>query len=127
MTIRAFTRAAVALGVMLSLGGLVHRLSDPPNPAGTVTAAPPIVATLAPRHAPFMVEMPDCESRERTFPCVTLDEDEWRIVFAVRPYTYQPVTRCTSGRGISRTYPCVWPASGGREWFRVFAQDVSIS
>lgn len=60
-----------------------------------------------------VARMPDCEDVETpTFPCVTKDEDTWRIVKSVDPYRYTRTRLCVTedeiGSRIVNRLPCVW-------------------
>ena len=124
--------AAVLMATAGTVAGRTARGVWEAHTVAAVTAAPPIVAVSPPVNRrpnvrpPYSLILPDCESDNRTLPCVTVDESQWRIIYAYGGdgYTYRAVRKCRNRYGMGTPLPCVWPAGG--ESFRVFARSLDI-
>lgn len=128
---RKTTYAALAVGILVGMaGGLSIGLSQGPTlppvaPVPTVTV-PPVNMGESPIGA-FSILLPDCESdRDNMFPCVTFDESEWRIVFALGDgYDYQVTRECRDRTG-GPVMPCVVRHTD-KEQFTLYANHLDIS
>lgn len=56
---------------------------------------------------PYVVYLRDCGDTEN-FPCVTFDENEWRMVTGYQPFTYTVLNVCTNEDGSNNALPCVY-------------------
>lgn len=68
---------------------------------------PPAPAFTAQDTDPVETRFFDCGDGDGNAPCVTWDENEWRLVVDYTPYSYVRLYQCTAEDG-GKKLPCVW-------------------
>lgn len=83
---------------------------------------------IGPRNSePYLLFTRDCGDTD-TFPCVTFDENEWRMVTGYAPnYRYVKLHKCTNEGG-GKNLPCVYVSKNKRDItpFYVYTYDVTF-
>lgn len=124
--------AICALG-LLAVGIATDGFKSPADSHGSVVTiheTNPVSATqgIGPRNSePYLLFTRDCGDTD-TFPCVTFDENEWRMVTGYAPnYRYVKLHKCTNEGG-GKNLPCVYVSKNKRDItpFYVYTYDVTF-
>lgn len=97
----------ILMTAVISLIACTPQASQPaPTPAPSVKTPGPVepVKVVEPVETRYV----DCEDVDMPVkPCVTFDEDEWRVVTRYEPYTFIRINQC-SHEDYPNNMPCVW-------------------
>lgn len=121
------------LTVMVLAAGLIVALTDssptPRNGNGNrITVASPVKDSQGiGTREPYLLFMRDCGDVE-TFPCVTYDENEWRMVTEYAPnYRYVKLYKCANEGG-GKNLPCVYVSKNRRDLspYYVYTRTITL-